>query len=760
MGLLGAPRSGASPVGSHRAPTTATLSPSSAAVVSEKQPYAIIEERARVPAGTTATADAAAAGGALENLDTSNTLGAAGSNTSQWVLGPVVNTYIRGRLLGKGGFAKCFEMTNAKTQRVYAGKIIAKSTVTKMRARQKLRSEIQIHASLRHPHVVQFEHFFEDDEYVYILLELCDAQTMMELVKRRKRLTEPEARYFMVQILDALEYMHRRCVIHRDIKLGNVFLTRDLQVKIGDFGLAAKLEYDHERKKTICGTPNYIAPEVLSGKNGHSYEVDVWSVGVVLYTMLIGKPPFETTDVKTTYKRIKANIYTFPTNVSISRAARELIVSTLNATPEQRPRLSDIWHSEFMQGPVPRCLPRSAMESEPTAAELELEGGAVTAAGSVRDLPPPLPAVVLPPLLPMVPEAGHPPAGVVSRGQRGSGSLYTDCRSDGHTGSTGGVEEMLQQMELGSAGSRASQPVAGAAMAQLQRVSSAGWEAAEVDEEERGMLCRAQHELATSFARLPPPPPPPPPSSSSAAPTLPAAAPFQIADPTRIVVMDELPASTATLPPDTWICKWVDYATKYGVGYQLSNGNYGVYFNDASKVLLYAGGNAQEVDYVERRRLAFGSYDDWQRVRLSQPGETLRKKVTLLQHFRQHLDEHLPPGQEPPQSCGTGPPEASPSGGALAAPRPVHLKRWMRTRHAMIFRLSNRTIQVDFFDTTQLVLSAGQSLVTYRDKRGRRIRLRLNAIPHCLELVKRLRYLRDILGHLTQAHAAPVASAS
>ena len=91
------------------------------------------------------------------------------------------------------------------------------------------------------------------------------------------------------------------------LKLGNLFLNDKMEVKIGDFGLATKLEFDGDRKRTICGTPNYIAPEILEGKNGHSYEVDTWSLGVIIYTLLFGKPPFETQDVKTTYQKIKKN---------------------------------------------------------------------------------------------------------------------------------------------------------------------------------------------------------------------------------------------------------------------------------------------------------------------------------------------------------------------------------------------------------------------------------------------------------------------
>lgn len=97
--------------------------------------------------------------------------------------------------------------------------------------------------------------------------------------------------------------------------------------------MAAKLDFEGERKRTICGTPNYIAPEILEGKNGHSYEVDVWSLGVIIYTLLIGKPPYETPDVKSTYKKIKANVYSFPEHIQISEEARSIITKILNLDP-------------------------------------------------------------------------------------------------------------------------------------------------------------------------------------------------------------------------------------------------------------------------------------------------------------------------------------------------------------------------------------------------------------------------------------------
>ena len=92
--------------------------------------------------------------------------------------------------------------------------------------------------------------------------------------------------------------MREHRIIHRDLKLGNLFLSDQMEIKIGDFGLATKIEYKGQRRRTVCGTPNYIAPEIIEGKNGHSYEIDVWSLGVIIYTLLIGKPPFEADDVQ------------------------------------------------------------------------------------------------------------------------------------------------------------------------------------------------------------------------------------------------------------------------------------------------------------------------------------------------------------------------------------------------------------------------------------------------------------------------------
>uniref|UniRef100_W5LGF0 Serine/threonine-protein kinase PLK n=1 Tax=Astyanax mexicanus TaxID=7994 RepID=W5LGF0_ASTMX len=271
--------------------------------------------------------------------------------------------YMRGRFLGKGGFAKCYEITDMETKEVFAGKVVPKSLLMKPHQKEKMSTEIAIHKSLDNPHVVGFHGFFEDDDFVFVVLEICRRRSLLELHKRRKAVTEPEARYFMRQTIQGVHYLHNNRVIHRDLKLGNLFLSDDMEVKIGDFGLATKIEFDGERKKTLCGTPNYIAPEVLC-KKGHSFEVDVWSLGCILYTLLVGKPPFETSCLKETYVRIKKNEYSIPRQ--INPVAASLIRRMLHADPTLRPSVADLLTDEFFtSGYVPLRLPTSCLTVPP-----------------------------------------------------------------------------------------------------------------------------------------------------------------------------------------------------------------------------------------------------------------------------------------------------------------------------------------------------------------------------------------------------------
>lgn len=271
--------------------------------------------------------------------------------------------YLKGRFLGKGGFAKCYELQDIDTKEIFAGKIVSKSLLVKQHQKDKMTQEISIHREVSYKHVVKFHSFFEDADNVYILLELCRRRSLMELHKRRKAVTEPEARYFVRQVVLACQYLHGHNIIHRDLKLGNLFINDDMDIKVGDFGLATRVDYNGERKRTLCGTPNYIAPEVL-GKKGHSFEVDVWSLGCILFTLLVGKPPFETSNLKDTYTRIKKNEYHIPSRVS--PCARNLIQKLLKADPSERPGMDGLLEDEFFtSGYLPSRLPTSCLTMAP-----------------------------------------------------------------------------------------------------------------------------------------------------------------------------------------------------------------------------------------------------------------------------------------------------------------------------------------------------------------------------------------------------------
>lgn len=271
--------------------------------------------------------------------------------------------YLKGKFLGKGGFARCYELTDTTTKEIFAGKVVSKTLLTKKHQKDKMAQEIQIHRTLNHKGVVKFQSFFEDDENVYVLLELCRRRSLMELHKRRRAITEPEARYFLSQIVEATSYLHSNRVIHRDLKLGNLFINEEMEVKIGDFGLATQLDFEGERKKTLCGTPNYIAPEML-GKKGHSYEVDIWAIGCILYTLLVGKPPFETASLKETYAKIKNNEYQIPSRISAH--ARHLIQRLLQPDPSKRPTITEVSQFDFFtQGFLPVRLPTSCLTMAP-----------------------------------------------------------------------------------------------------------------------------------------------------------------------------------------------------------------------------------------------------------------------------------------------------------------------------------------------------------------------------------------------------------
>lgn len=271
--------------------------------------------------------------------------------------------YRKGKLLGKGAFAKCYELTDIETCAVYAGKIIAKSRLSKPHQKEKMEREIDIHRSMCHENVVALCDYFNDDRNVYIILEHCRRKSLDHVLKARKVLTEPEVRYYMRQLVEGCRYIHSQRVIHRDLKPGNMLINGNMQIKIADFGLATRVKYNGEKKHGVCGTPNYVAPEVLN-ESGYSHEVDAWSIGCIMYTMLCGNPPFEMPTLKETFKRISANKFAVPSH--LSPAAKDLIRKLLHPKPTSRPSLDVVLFEDFFTtGFAPSSLSPGCCETAP-----------------------------------------------------------------------------------------------------------------------------------------------------------------------------------------------------------------------------------------------------------------------------------------------------------------------------------------------------------------------------------------------------------
>lgn len=515
--------------------------------------------------------------------------------------------YSKKQFLGKGGFARVYEFLCLESRKIYAAKVVCKENLIKQRRRQKLMSEIKIHRSLHHQNIVTFDHFFEDSENVYILLELCPNQTMSELLRRRKRLTELEVQCYLLQIISALSYIHGKKVIHRDLKIGNLLISEKMEIKLGDFGLASKLDFEGQKKKTICGTPNYIAPEVLEGKIGHSYEVDIWSLGVIMYTLLVGKPPFETNDVKKTYNLIKMNAYSFPDHISISEEAKSLITQILKTEPTRRPSLTEILDHEFfhMNSSIPKLLPISTLAVPPSEAYIKKYNP-------------------VPHYQPEAPASDTVPA---------RSNLLSSRKFANNTEKLGKLATSINSCETSS----------------------------------------------------------------------------------------------------VWVKKWIDYSSKYGLGYLLSNGDAGVYFNDSTKMILPH--NCKTFQYIDRGT----NKKDIVLVNslISYPQE-LHKKLTLLQNFKSYLEG---------ESLGKEVLTESPTN---------YVKKWLRTKRAILFRFADKTVQVSFQDQTEVILSNKSKVLTYVNKRKERVTMPINKALETSdgEMAKRIKYTRDILNYMMSGKSA------
>ncbi|XP_043831485.1 inactive serine/threonine-protein kinase PLK5 isoform X2 [Dromiciops gliroides] len=279
--------------------------------------------------------------------------------------------YRRGRLLGTGAFGRCYKLTDMSTNRVFALKVLPRGRLCGLDqwgkrgppSRRQVEREIELHSQLRHRNVVGFHGHFADQDNVYLVLEHCSRKSLAHVLKARKTLTEPEVRYYLRGIAAGLRYLHQQGIIHRDLKLSNFFITKNMEVKIGDLGLATKVGAGGHCHGGLCGTPNYLAPEVVSRK-GHSFQSDIWALGCIMYTALTGFPPFKASPVPEMYQSIRDACYPVPAHLSPN--ARRLIARLLAPNPADRPSLDQVLEDDFFtQGFTPDRLPPRSCHTAP-----------------------------------------------------------------------------------------------------------------------------------------------------------------------------------------------------------------------------------------------------------------------------------------------------------------------------------------------------------------------------------------------------------
>lgn len=261
--------------------------------------------------------------------------------------------YRMGKTLGIGSFGKVKVAEHVLTGHKVAIKILNRRKIKAMDMDEKVRREIKILRLFMHPHIIRLYEVVETPTDIFVVMEYVKSGELFDYIVEKGRLGEAEVLRFFQQILSGVEYAHRNMVVHRDLKPENLLLDSRLNVKIADFGLSNVMRDGHFLK-TSCGSPNYAAPEVISGRLYAGPEVDVWSCGVILYALLCGSLPFDDENIPNLFKKIKGAIYTLPSH--LSAGARDLIPRMLFVDPLKRITIPEIRQHSWFAMHLPRYL--------------------------------------------------------------------------------------------------------------------------------------------------------------------------------------------------------------------------------------------------------------------------------------------------------------------------------------------------------------------------------------------------------------------
>ncbi|XP_060128970.1 serine/threonine-protein kinase MARK1 isoform X3 [Zootoca vivipara] len=257
---------------------------------------------------------------------------------------PHIGNYRLLKTIGKGNFAKVKLARHVLTGREVAVKIIDKTQLNPT-SLQKLFREVRIMKILNHPNIVKLFEVIETEKTLYLIMEYASGGEVFDYLVAHGRMKEKEARAKFRQIVSAVQYCHQKCIVHRDLKAENLLLDGDMNIKIADFGFSNEFTIGN-KLDTFCGSPPYAAPELFQGKKYDGPEVDVWSLGVILYTLVSGSLPFDGQNLKELRERVLRGKYRIPFYMSTD--CENLLKKLLVLNPIKRGSLEQIMKDRWM----------------------------------------------------------------------------------------------------------------------------------------------------------------------------------------------------------------------------------------------------------------------------------------------------------------------------------------------------------------------------------------------------------------------------
>jgi len=270
-----------------------------------------------------------------------------------------VGKYELGRTLGEGTFGKVKYAINVETQEAVAIKVLDKEKIQKQNMGNQIKKEISIMKMVKHKYIVGMIEVLASKSKIFIVLDLVTGGELFDKIVSMGKLAEDQALFYFTQLVEGVSYCHRSGVCHRDLKPENLLLDENGNLKISDFGLSSLYVGDAEGDgtsrtqilHTTCGTPNYVAPEVLADKGYDGKKADVWSIGVILYVLLAGFLPFDESTIVNLFGKIQAADFTYPKWFSME--ARAVIDTMLVADPSKRVTLAELRQVPWLQEKIP-----------------------------------------------------------------------------------------------------------------------------------------------------------------------------------------------------------------------------------------------------------------------------------------------------------------------------------------------------------------------------------------------------------------------